>query len=298
MSLDLEIRHPDLAQIVRPEAELEVVVSGFQFLEGPVWHPTGRYLDFNDIPGNTAYRWRPDEGVTVVRTPSNKANGNTLDRQGRLLTCEHATSRVVRTEADGALTVLAAHYRGQELNSPNDIVVRRDDTIYFTDPNFGRRPTRMGIERPQQLAFQAVFRLDPVTGELMPVTTECEQPNGLCFSLDEQLMYVADSPRGHIRRFAVLPDGTLAAGEVWAEVRAEGPGVPDGIKVDAAGRVYCAGAGGIHVFAPDATCLGVIHTPAQAANFCWGDDDLCSLYIAASTTLYRLRVLARGVGVL
>ncbi len=297
MLAELDVRHPDLVQVVSPKAELEAIAHGFQFLEGPVWHPTDHYLNFNDIPGSTMYRWQPGAGVSVVAAPSNKANGNTRDRQGRLLTCEHATSRVVRTEPDGALTVLASHYCGQELNSPNDIVVRRDGAIYFTDPNFGRRPTWVGVERKQQLPFQAVFRLDPTGCELTPVATDFDQPNGLCFSLDERQLYVNDSPRGHIRRFDVLPDGLVSGGEVWAEVRGEGRGVPDGLKADAAGRVYCAGPGGIHIFTPDAVCLGVIRVPFQAANFCWGDADYRSLYICASSTLYRIRVLAPGLPV-
>jgi gluconolactonase len=283
-----------LTQVLSPLAELEVVAADFQFLEGPVWHPSAGCLTFNDIPGDTSYRWRPGEGVTVLRSPSNKANGSTLDRDGRLLTCEHATSQVVRTEADGAITVLASHFNGQELNSPNDIVVRRDGSIYFTDPNFGRRPTWVGAPRPQQLPFQAVFRLDATTRELTPLATDFEQPNGLCFSLDERQMYVADSPRGHIRVFDVLPDGTLSGGEVWAEVHGEGRGVPDGLKVDSVGRVFCAGPGGINVFTADAVCLGVIRIPFQAANFCWGDDHLCSLYICASSTLSRVRVRMPG----
>ncbi len=233
-------------------------------------------------------------GATIFRRPSHKANGNTQDRQGRLLTCEHATSRVVRRELDGRVTVLTSHYAGQELNSPNDIVVKRGGAIYFTDPNFGRRNAGYGVPRPQQLAFQAVFRLDPASGALAPVADDFDQPNGLCFSLDEQRLFVNDSPRGHIRVFDVLPDGRLRGGEVWAEVRGTGPGVPDGMKLDAAGNLYCAGPGGIHVFDPHAVCLGVIRMPEQAANFCWGGADLRDLFICASTMLWRVRVQMVG----
>ena len=240
------------------------------------------------------HRWDAASGATVFRQPSHKANGNTLDGQGRILTCEHATSRVVRQEPDGRLTVLASHYAGVELNSPNDIVVKRDGAIYFTDPNFGRRPTRHGVPRAQQLGFQAVFRLDPETGALVAVADDFEQPNGLCFSLDETRLFVNDSPRGHIRVFDVLADGSLRGGEVWAELRGSGPGVPDGMKLDAAGNLYCAGPGGIHIFDAGATCLGVIRMSEQAANFCWGGDDLRDLFIGASTTLWRVRVQAPG----
>ncbi len=234
-------------------------------------------------------------GATVFRQPSHKANGNTLDRQGRLLTCEHVTSRVVRQEADGRLTVLASHYAGQELNSPNDIVVKRDGPLYFTDPNFGRRPTRFGVPRAQQQPCQGVYRLNPETGALIRLVDDFDQPNGLCFSLDERHLFVNDSPRGHIRVFKVKEDGALTGGEVWAELRGVGPGVPDGMKLDAAGNLYCAGPGGIHIFAPDAACLGVIRLPEQAANFCWGGDDLRDLFICASTTLWRVRTQVAGL---
>ncbi len=324
-TVDLEVRDPRLAEIIAPDAQMEPLATGFQFLEGPVWLPEQGALVFSDIPSDTMYLWVDEElstrnrgfsrssdqrerparasspdlhagvvGAKVFRRPSHKANGNTLDREGRILTCEHATSRVVRQEPDGRVTVLASHYDGKELNSPNDIVVRSDGAIYFSDPNFGRRPTRYGVPRPQQLTFQAVFRLDPATGALVPVADDFDQPNGLCFSLDEQRLFVNDSPRGHIRVFDVLLNGGLQGGRVWAEVRGTGPGVPDGMKIDSLGNLYCAGPGGIHIFNPHAVCLGVIRTPEQAANFCWGGADLRDLFICASTTLWRVRVKVAG----
>jgi len=293
-TVDLDVRDTRLTGIVAPDALLEPLATGFDFLEGLVWLAGARALIFSDIPGDTMHRWDAAGGAVVFRQPSHKANGNTLDGQGRLLTCEHATSRVVRQEPDGRVTVLASHYAGPELNSPNDIVVKRDGAIYFTDPNFGRRPTRHGVPRAQQLGFQAVFRLDPETGALVAVADDFEQPNGLCFSLDEARLFVNDSPRGHIRVFDVLADGSLRGGAVWAELRGSGPGVPDGMKLDALGNLYCAGPGGIHIFDTGATCLGVIRMSEQAANFCWGGDDLCNLFIGASTTLWRVRVQAPG----
>lgn len=292
--VELEVRDPRLTEIIASDAQLESLATGFQFLEGPVWLPAQRALIFSDIPGDTMYRWRAADGAVVFRRPSQKANGNTVDRQGRILTCEHATGRVVREEPDGRLTVLASHYAGLELNSPNDIVAKSNGVIYFTDPNFGRRPTRVGMPREQQLDFQAVFRLDPATGALALVADDFDQPNGLCFSLDEKWLFVNDSPRGHIRRFEVQADGTLRGGEVWASLRGEGPGVPDGMKFDAVGNLYCAGPGGIHVLDAHAACLGVIRVPEQAANFCWGGDDLRDLFISASTTLYRVRLQTAG----
>ena len=293
-TVDLDVREARLMAIVAPDAPMDQLATGFEFLEGLVWLPGARALIFSDIPGDAMHRWDAASGATVFRRPSHKANGNTLDGQGRILTCEHATSRVVRQEPDGRLTVLASHYAGVELNSPNDIVVKRDGAIYFTDPNFGRRPTRHGVPRAQQLGFQAVFRLDPETGALVAVADDFEQPNGLCFSLDETRLFVNDSPRGHIRVFDVLADGSLRGGEVWAELSGSGPGVPDGMKLDAAGNLYCAGPGGIHIFDTGATCLGVIRMSEQAANFCWGGDDLRDLLIGASTTLWRVRVQAPG----
>jgi len=290
----LDVRDPRLMQVVAPDSTLESLATGFQFLEGPVWLAEQRALIFSDIPGDTMYRWDAAGGTTVYRQPSRKANGNTLDHQGRILTCEHATSRVVRQELDGRLTLLASHYAGKELNSPNDIVVKSDGAIYFTDPNFGRRPTRMGVPREQQQPCQGVYRLDPETGAPVCVADDFDQPNGLCFSLDERQLFVNDSPRGHVRVFEVREDGTLTGGEVWAELRGEGPGVPDGMKFDAAANLYCAGPGGIHVFDAHAVCLGVIRIPEQAANFCWGGDDLRDLFICASTTLWRLRVQVAG----
>lgn len=291
----LDVRDPRLAEIVAPDAALERLASGFQFLEGPVWLPWADALVFSDIPGDTMHRWDAATGETrVYRQPSRKANGNTLDHQGRLLTCEHATSRVMREEADGSLTALATHYGGLELNSPNDIVVKSDGAIYFTDPNFGRRPTRVGVPRPQQQPCQAVYRLEPETGALTSVADDFDQPNGLCFSPDEARLFVNDSPRGHIRVFDVLPGGGLSGGAVWAEARGEGPGVPDGMKFDAAGNLTCTGPGGIYFFDPAGQCLGVLRIAEQVGNFCWGGADLRDLFICASTTLYRVRMAVPG----
>ena len=225
------------------------------------------------------YRWDAAGGAAVFRRPSRKANGNTCDSAWRILTYEHATSRVVRQEPDGCQTVLASHYAGLELNSPNDIVVKSDGAIYFTDPDFGRRPTRVGVPREQQQPCQGVYRLDPETGALARLADDFDQPNGLCFSPDETRLFVNDSPRGHIRVFDVLADGALRGGQVWAEVRGEGPGVPDGMNFDAAGNLYCAGPGGIHVFDAAAVCPARSRMPEQAANFCWGGDDLRDLII-------------------
>jgi gluconolactonase len=282
-----------MKNLIEANAELERIASGFKFVEGPVWHPYDRFLVFSDIIGNCMYRWSQDEGVAVFRKPSHMANGNTRDRQGRLLTCEHATSRVTRTEPNGEIGTLASHFQGKELNSPNDIVVKQDGSVYFTDPSSGRSP-RYGVPREQELPFQGVYRLDPEDGSLVVLVDDFSKPNGLCFSLDENRLYVNDTDRGHIRAFDVQSDGTLANDRLWAEVSGEGVGKPDGMKIDLEGNVYCCGPGGIHIFDSGANCLGVIYMPEHAANFTWGEDDMCSLYITASTSLYRLRVKASG----
>lgn len=291
--MNIEIHHPSIWSIIDPAVELERLAPGFQFVEGPIWHPGQRSLIFSDIVGNTMYRWTEREGVALFRHPSHMANGNAYDRDSSILTCEHATSRVTRTSPDGHVEVLASHFAGQELNSPNDIVVKEDGAIYFTDPTSGRSP-RYGVPRPQELDFQGVYRLDPASKVLTLLVDDFAKPNGLCFSGDESLLFVNDSVRAHIRVFDVLDDGTVANGRLWAELRGQGPGVADGLKTDEAGNIYCCGPGGIHIFAADATCLGVIQMPEQTANLCFGDDDLRSLYIAASTSIYRLRGLVPG----
>ncbi len=279
------------------ETQLERIASGFEFTEGPVWHPDGEFLIFSDIVGNALYRWSETEGVTVFRKPSHMANGNALDGEGRLLTCEHATSRVTRTVLEngeaGEAQVLASHYAGKELNSPNDIVVRSDGSIYFTDLTSGRSEY-YGVPREQELSFQGVYRLDPDAKSLTLLVDDFSKPNGLCFSLNEGRLFVNDTDRFHIRVFGVQSDGTLSGGQVWAETVGEGAGVPDGMKIDGQGNLYSCGPGGIHLFDAGGTCLGVIQTPEHTANLCFGDDDLCSLYICATTSVYRLRVRQPG----
>jgi gluconolactonase len=293
MTFRLVAHRPAFWELVAPQAQLEKLAGGFQFLEGPVWDPRQQTLTFSDIVGDAMYRWNARLGVQLLRQPSHKANGNTYDLRGWLLTCEHATSRVSRTDPAGGYQVLATHYQGRELNSPNDIVVKSDGSIYFTDPNYGRRE-RVGVPRPQALPFQGVFRLQPESEELTLLADDFENPNGLCFDHAEGRLFVNDSPRRHIQVFQVLPDGSLAGGQVWAEVRGEGPGVPDGMKIDAAGNLYCCGPGGLHLFDAQANPLGLIGMPEQLANFIWGDPDLCSLYLTASTGLYRLRMRQPG----
>jgi gluconolactonase len=287
--MSVEIRHDAFRRVVGDAVDFERLGTGFLFTEGPLWHPGERFLLFSDMPGDVILRWDAKDGVQVFRKPSNKANGLAYDRQGRLLACEHATSRVTRTEPDGKITVLASHFDGKELNSPNDIVVRSDGAIYFTDPTYGRAEF-YGVPRPRHLTFQGVFRIDPGSGALQLLADDFAQPNGLCFSLDERRLFVNDTDRQHIRVFDVQPDGSLVSGRVWAETVGQGEGAPDGMKIDIEGNVYCCGPGGIHVFNSEAQCLGVILAPEYTANFAWGDADMRSFFITASTSLYRIRV--------
>jgi gluconolactonase len=267
---------------------VEQLGTGFLFTEGPVWHPGGKFLLFSDMPGDHLRRWSTADGVTTFRRPCHMSNGLTYDRQGRLLTCEHATSRVTRTEPDGRVVALATHHDGKQLNSPNDIVCRSDGATYFSDPPYGRAKF-YGVERPQELPFQGVYRVgsDPRQAELL--VDDFDRPNGLCFSLDERRLFVNDTARKHIRVFDVAPSGALVNGRLWAETRGDKPGAPDGMKIDSAGNVYCCGPGGIHVFDADAGLREIIEVPEYAANFAWGDEDYRSLFITASTSLYRLR---------
>ncbi|HET7342302.1 MAG TPA: SMP-30/gluconolactonase/LRE family protein [Methylomirabilota bacterium] len=275
-------------------ATFEQLATGFLFTEGPLWHPRGKFLLFSDMPGDHLRRWSATDGITTYRKPCHMSNGLAYDRQGRLLACEHATSQVTLTEADGRVVPIATHYGGRQLNSPNDIVCKSDGSIYFSDPPYGRLKF-FGVERPQELDFQGVFRVgaDPKTPELL--ADDFDRPNGLCFSLDERRLFVNDTTRQHIRVFDVSAAGGLGGGRVWAETKGDKPGAPDGMKLDSAGNLYCCGPGGIHVFDPNGNLLDVLETPERAANFAWGDDDLRSLFVTASTSLYRVRRAVPGL---
>jgi gluconolactonase len=268
----------------------EQVATGFQFTEGPVWLPDGSLL-FSDIPASRIYRWTPETGAQVWREPTGNANGLTLDRQGRLIACEHSGRRVSRTEDDGTVAAVAERYGGKRLNSPNDVVVKSDGTIYFTDPPYGIKPE----EREQPC--NGVYRILP-DGTLELLVDDFDRPNGLAFSPDESILYIDDSPRRHVRAFDVRPDGTLANSRILADMDHPQPGSPDGMKLDEAGHLYVTGATGVWVFEPDGTCLGVIVTPERPANCAWGDADRKSLYITARTSLYRIRVKVAGVPVI
>jgi gluconolactonase len=233
-------------------------------------------------------KWSPGAGITLVQEPTNEANGLTRDRQGRLVACEHLARRVTRQDPDGSITVVANNYHGRRLNRPNDVVVKSDGSIYFTDPGLGR------IEA--ELDFCGVYCVSPDLGSIHVLVRDFVVPNGLAFSPDERLLYVNDSRRGHIRAFDVEPTGllALATDRVFATLQGDRIGVPDGMKVDVEGRVYCTGPGGTWVFAPDGSRLGIIRTPEVPANLAFGGPDLKTIFFTARTSVYTLHSKVPG----
>ena len=281
---------PALASFFPPDARMERIAGGFHFTEGPLWIPDERTLLFSDIPANSIYRATPEYQVTVFRHPSGNSNGLTRDKRGRLIVCEHSNRRVTRTEQDGSIAVLADRFEGKKLNSPNDVVVKSDGAIYFTDPPYGIHPEQ------QEQPIAGVYRLSPDGTELSLMVEDMEGPNGLTFSPDENKIYIDDSKRRHIRVFNVEPNGALSGGAVFCDMNVVIPGAPDGMKVDVEGRVYCTGAGGVWVFDPAGNHLGTIATPEKPSNCAWGGDDWRSLYITAGTSVYKIRVNTPGIG--
>jgi len=291
---ELDVHDQRLYDIFAADAELETISAGHRFLEGPAWHPYDEHLRFSDILGNATLQWSEARGISVYRANSHMANGNTYDRQGRLLSCHHASSRVTRMDDAETMTVLAAHYQGKELNSPNDIVVKSDGAIYFTDPPYGRE-AKVGIPRERELSFCGVYRLDPSDKALTLLSTDFNRPNGLCFSLDESRLYINDTPEQTIHVYDVNEDATLGNGRLFAKTVGDGPGGPDGMKIDSEGNLYCCAAGGLHVFAADGTPLGRLRAPMQITNATFGDADLRGIYMTGITTLYRLRARVPGI---
>jgi gluconolactonase len=285
-----------LNDLVDENAEVEQIATGFTFTEGPIWMSDGS-LHFSDMPGDKRRRWHPDEGVTVLRDPSNKCNGMTLDNDGNLLVCEHVTSSVVREKPDGTRETLATHWQDKELNSPNDVIVASDGSIIFTDPTYGRMPG-FGLEREQDLDFQGVYRLPAGGGDLELLVGDFKQPNGLCFSPDESLLYINDTDRAHIRVFDVGPHHALSNDRVFAENIGDGDlakgGLVDGMKADEQGNIYVTGPDGVWVIGTDGEHLGTIEVPESVGNINWGDDDWRSMYIPASTSVYRVRMKVAG----
>ena len=295
----VQVNAPAFLELVAEDAELERLGTGFTFTEGPLWNPDG-FLLFSDMPGDVRRRWDAESGVSEVANPSNKGNGMTFDLDGRLIVCEHVTSSVVRMDPDGSGSgreVIASHYGERELNAPNDVVVKSDGAIYFSDPTYGRMPG-FGIEREQDLDFQGVYRIAPGGGDPQLLVDDFDQPNGLCFSTDESLLYINDTTRAHIRVFDVAADGTLENGRVLADGIGSGSleigDLVDGMKLDERGNVWVTGPGGVCVFDPDGNHIGTVEVPENVGNINWGGPDWSQLFIPASSSMYRIQCKVSG----
>jgi gluconolactonase len=283
---------PAFEELIDLDAKPEQIGSGFVFTEGPIWHPSDHFLLFSDMPGDVRRRWDATSGVAEVRRPANKCNGMTYDADLNLIVCEHATSTLVRERPDGRREILASHFEGQELNSPNDVCVRADGSIYFSDPWYGRMPG-FGVERPRQLGFQGVYRVAPDGGgpQLLVARDLFEQPNGLCFSPDERRLYVNDTAKKLIRVFDVKADGSLSREQTFATdiVSKDEPGAPDGMKCDASGNVWVTAPGGVWIYAPSGDLIGKLRSPEPVANLAWGGPDFRTLFLTATHSVYGVR---------
>jgi gluconolactonase len=295
----VQVNAPAFLELVDEDAELEQLGTGFTFTEGPIWNPDG-FLLFSDMPGDARRRWDQQSGVSEVANPSNKGNGMTLDHDGRLVVCEHVTSSVVRMDPDGTGSgreVLATHYEGRELNSPNDVVVKSDGAIYFTDPTYGRMPG-FGLEREQDLDFQGVYRIAPGGGDTELLADDFGQPNGLCFSTDESLLYINDTDRAYIRVFDVQPDGTIANSRVLAEnigtASLDIGDLVDGMKLDERGNIWVTGPGGVLAFNPEGEHIGTVEVPEPVGKLNWGGPDWNWLFIPATSSVYRIECKVSG----
>ncbi len=282
------VRQNEPHPLLHAGAKLQKLAGDMKFTEGPVWVARdGGYLIFSDIPSDELKRWSMRDGMSTFRKPSHQTNGNTLDGEGRLISCEHAARRVTRTEAGGAVTVLVDSFEGKKFNSPNDAAVRADGSIWFTDPPYG---LPQGARR--KLEKNHVFRFDPQTKQIAIVADDFDMPNGLCFSPDERTLYVADSGKPHhIRAFDVSSDGALTHGRIFCTIDV---GVPDGIRCDEHGHVWSSAGDGVHVFTSDGKLVGKIPVPETPTNLCFGGDDGHTLFITAQTSLYSIRVNAMG----
>lgn len=294
---DLDYVDKRFYDLTIPNAWLEKHYDGCRWAEGPVWFGDGNYLVWSDIPNRRMLRWIEGGGVGVFRADSNYSNGNTRDLEGRLLTCEHGTRRVTRTEPDGSITVLADGYSGKRLNSPNDVVVKSDGTVWFTDPPYGILSDYEGFKSEQEQDGCFVYRLDPAGGGLMVVVNDMQKPNGLAFSPDETLLYVAESGASHdpscpthIRVYPVENSG-LGSGRVFADIS---PGLPDGFRVDIYGNVWTSAGDGVHCFDPAGNLLGKIRIPEVVANLTFGGPRRNRLFITATTSLYSVYVATSG----
>jgi gluconolactonase len=275
------------------DARLERLYGGCRWAEGVTYFAAGRYLIFSDIPNDRVLRWDETTGaVGVFRQPANYANGHTIDHQGRLVSCEHGARRVTRTEHDGSITVIADRFEGKRFNSPNDVVVKSDGSIWFTDPAYGIDSDYEGHRAESEIGGCHVYRVDPLSGEVCVVADDLVRPNGLAFSPDETLLYVADTRALHLRAFAVADGGRLKGGRVFAPSTAGGF---DGLRIDDAGRVWAATSDGVHCHHADGTLLGKLHLPEKTANLVFGGPKRNRLFIAATTSVYSIMLNVTGL---
>lgn len=294
----LEIYEERFTELVPPDAELERLADCAQWSEGPVYLPADDAVVWSDVEGNCLYRWSPQEGVSTWLQPSNYQNGHSRDPAGRIVACSHGERGILRQEADGNWHLLVDHFRGKRLNSPNDVTVKSDGTIWFTDPSFGLTQPEQGYGGQQEQPGSFVYRYDPDTDELTAVITEMERPNGLTFSPDESYLYVSDTsahehPQLHryVRRYPVIDGCRVGLGKVFAEVS---PGEPDGIRCDRQGHLFACAQDGVHIFDPDGTCLGKIRVPHTSSNITFGGPNCDQLFIAATNCLYRISLNTQG----
>ncbi len=285
----IETLDPAFAEVVAPDAKVRTLAEDLRFAEGPAWLEwEGGFLVFSDIPADRLYRFTEGKPREVFREPSHHANGNAVEAEGRLVTCHHGSRRVTRTTPEGEVTTLCSTYQGKKLNSPNDVAVRRDGTIWFTDPPYGIK------ENERELEKNYVFRLAPGADEPVVVADDFERPNGLCFSPDESLLYIADSDHGRseIRVFRVTPKAVLEAGRPFAKID---PPAPDGIRCDAAGRLYVTAGDGVHVYDAEGKLLGKVRLAERPTNCEFGGAKRTTLYVTARTKLYAIEMKAKGV---
>jgi gluconolactonase len=295
---EFEVHDPRFRTLVQPNAPLQRLTDECLWAEGPVYFPATDLLIWSDIPNNRMLRWAPGMGVGVYRSNSNYSNGNTRDREGRLVSCEHGSRQVTRTEHDGSVVVLASHFEGQRLNSPNDLVVDSHGTIWFTDPDYGILSDYEGFRAPSEISSCNVYRVSPDDGRVRLVANDFVKPHGLAFSADETRLYIADSgashdvhgPR-HIRVFDVASGGALCNARMFVEMES---GVPDGLRTDEHGNVWTSAEDGVHCYAPDGTLLGKILIPEAVANLTFGGVKRNRLFITASSSVYALHVSVRG----
>jgi gluconolactonase len=298
--LEVINRSSELERLLFEGSEIECLSTGFRWAEGPVWIASEAAIIFSDVSGNAMYRWNDDDGLNIFRQPSGYSNGNTLDPQGRIVTCEHQHRRVSRTDRNGQVVNLASSFEGKRLNSPNDVVVKSDGNIYFTDPPDGLTP-QWGVPGIKELPYQGVFRLSPNGQDLTLEARDFQTPNGIALSPNEKILYVDDTDRMEVRRFEIRDDGSLGDGSIFAKLDPSiGPGWPDGLKTDYIGNVYVTGPGGIWVFNSDGSLLGILRLPETTTNLNWGGPSLSDLYITTATEefvgsgLYRLRLRVSG----